>query len=338
MANTDRNPSASLSDTLIEEGRRFSFIQAYRLLQHLIGQQSSEQKACNSGSRIRVRPELSLTFPESDIVDIEKDSDDTYRMTVSFLGLYGASSPLPTFYTEDLFAEQLADSSAARDFLDILNAPLYDLYFRIWAACHLHYQIIESGDHSALERMYCLLGLPEQLFRDRIPGHDALIRYIGVISQSPRSAEGLRAFLADIVPDTTITVVQCIPRTVTLPEDQRFSLGIANNRLGSDGYLGHELIDRMGTFRIEIGPVGSSELSRLLPGQPAFTEIDNRIRFYVDQPLEWEICILVDNRKIKPARPGDLQWGQIGYNTWGFSGDPPQGIERIIFQSGFQNN
>jgi hypothetical protein len=61
---------------------------------------------------VRVRPRLGLGFPLRDIEGIEQDEDGRYRIEANFFGLYGVTSPLPTFYTEDLIDEQLQGHSA----------------------------------------------------------------------------------------------------------------------------------------------------------------------------------------------------------------------------------
>src|SRR3990167_6541115 len=61
---------------------------------------------------------LSLELPKASIADIKRiateDAADKYEIQTSFLGLYGASSPLPNFYTEDLIAAEQEDEIQAR--------------------------------------------------------------------------------------------------------------------------------------------------------------------------------------------------------------------------------
>ena len=112
---------------LLKQGHGFSFFQALRLLRRC-GGAGEESPGDREGAdrSLRIRPDLSLGFPASDVARIEETPGGPagYRVTVSFLGLYGASSPLPTFYTEDLIDEMLADSTTTRDFLDIFHHQL----------------------------------------------------------------------------------------------------------------------------------------------------------------------------------------------------------------------
>ena len=85
---------------------------------------------------MRFRPLLSFAFPATDVERVERvgDGDGTrppYRVTVNFLGLYGESSPLPAFLTEELMADDPEDSPR-RDFLDLFHHRLVSLFYRCW--------------------------------------------------------------------------------------------------------------------------------------------------------------------------------------------------------------
>lgn len=334
MAVPSGKQTPDLKQVLLEQGHRFSFIQAYRILQYLVSRPDSAIQADRDiRKNIRVRPDLSLEFPESDILSIEEVHDlaHYFSMTVTFLGLYGTSSPLPTFYTEDLLDEQSEDMSVTRDFIDIINSPLYAIVFRIWGKHRLFYTLAEKHDTESIERMFCLLGLENETLRNQIDNTYSLLRYIGLAIQSPRSAEGLRALLSDAFQGTKIEVNQCIPRHAVLPEDQRCRLGISGNRLGTDCFLGEEVTDRMGKFTVAAGPVGSDMFHKLLPDTAAFTKMNELIRFYVDQPLLWDINIFVNTKTIRPARLGGTRWSQLGWNTWLNAGNAHTGSECVTF-------
>jgi len=307
---------------MLKEGSRFSFVQAYRLLHFILssetGSKSDDQEIHKN---ILVQPDLSLSFPESDITAIREISKEPvrYLITATFLGLYGTSSPLPTFYTEDLLYERLEDRTIARDFLDIINSPLYQIYFRSWSKYRLFYKICEQFDPQILQRLYCLLGLEEEEFQTQVEHSFSLLRYIGLATQSPRSAEGLRTLLSDSLNEPTIRIIQCVSRIVIIPDEQRFILGKNGSILGVNGYLGMEIVDRTGKFRIRMGPLDSDRFHRFLPDRPAFKRITQMVRFYLDQPLIWDIELILKGDTIQTAQLGSECWSQLGWNSWIFS-------------------
>ena len=129
------NAPPSILPPLMSDPCSFQLVQALRILHHAHGNGRSIMDFIRQD--IRMRPHLSLAFAPTDIVSLEESSPEDRKkgappfiMTVSMLALYGAASPLPTFYTEDLLEEQRQDRSAARDFLDIVNQPFYEAF--IW--------------------------------------------------------------------------------------------------------------------------------------------------------------------------------------------------------------
>jgi len=333
MAHQDRGQAPDIKKKLLLENRRFSFIQALRLLRLIAckekGEMPDEQEFRR---RIQVRPELSLDFPGTDLTAIEEILEDPERfvMTVTFLGLYGSSSPLPTFYTEDLLWEHAEGLSITRDFLDIINFPLYPIFFRIWSKYRLFFKIVEDPDPDTIQRLYCLLGFESEKMRERVVDPYGMLRYLGLTTQAPRSAEGLRAMLSDHLHEPTIDIEQCVPRVATIPDDQRFILGRSGCTLGDDAYLGSEVHERMGKFRVKIGPVDSETFHRFLPDKPAFKRMAELIRFYLDQPLIWDMEIRLKPGEIQPVRLGDGQWTQVGWNTCVFSNSEVTGEETVV--------
>lgn len=319
MASEDRRQAPDLKSKLLRESRRYSFVQAMRLLRGLI---QRETAGCPEDQvfrqQIRVRPDLSLVFPETDLLSIQESPDEPlhFRITATFLGLYGAASPLPTFYTEDLLRERLEDRSTTRDFIDIINAPLYPLHFRIWGKYRLFYKLVEEVCPGTLQRLFCLLGLPSEAFQESVHRPYRLLRFLGLFTQFPRSAEGLRALLADHLAEPTIDIVQCVPRRAGIPPDQRLRLGQAANVLGEDSHLGHEIADCQGKFRIQLGPLDSERYQRFLPDQETYRETAAMVALYLDQPLLWDLELVLAPGQAHPTELGGSRWSRLGWDTW----------------------
>ena len=326
MAGKNGDQAPSLKINLLQDGHRFSFIQAVRFLVYLLRREEGVDTDIHEiMRRIRTRPALSLAFPETDVTGIKEipGPPEHFAITATFLGLYGTSSPLPTFYTEDLLREQSQDRSVSRAFIDVFNSRIYSLYFAAWSHYRLFYKIAEAHDDETLHRLYCLLGYEGDRLREELDDAYGLLRYTGLFVQFPRSAEGLRALLSDSLGEPSVEISQAVERMATIPEDQRFYLGQSGNGLGESAYLGAEIADRMGKFRVHIGPVTKESFSGLLPDRPLFHKMEESIRHYLDQPLLWDADITVRKEDIAVARLGEGSWSQLGYNTWSYSGALP---------------
>jgi type VI secretion system protein ImpH len=327
-------PSIDLKLDLVRNGRGYAFFQVMRLLR-LFGRGGPcfPEGEGKETDRIRVRPELSLGFPASDVARVEEvpGEDGCFRVTATFLGLYGSSSPLPTFYTEDLLEEAGEDASAARDFLDIVNHRLYLFLFECWTKYKPFLRVVEENRPEDVERLFCLVGLGEEALRESLPEPYALLRYSGLLTQQPRSAMGLVALLRDALGDVPVAVVPCVPRKTGIPMDQRLCLGTAANRLGEESVLGEEIDDRMGKFRLRIGPLDVGRFHALLPGGPEHGRLADLTRFYLKDPLEFDIELRLAEGEVRTACLGGPKWATLGRDTWTFAADRLQTEVKAVF-------
>jgi len=311
-------------EELLSHGHEFSFSQVMRVARmHLGAGGAQELPEVPWQDRIQVRPDLSLTFPASDVARVERAGADgaDLLVTTTFLGLYGSSSPLPTHYTEDLLDDSAADSTVSREFLDLLHQRLYQLYFQCWSKYRLFIRVAEEKNPQDLERLYCLIGLGEKDLRESVPDAGSLLRYAGLFSQSPRSADGLKTLLRDALGVSKLEVEQCVLRRVPIPEDQQMRLGQFNISLGVNTVLGSEVPDRMGKFRIHIGPLSKDEFDTFLPGTTRHNKLARLIRLYIVDPFEFDLKLILATGEAQPIRLGDPDAPGLGWNSWCFSGD-----------------
>ncbi len=326
MAGKGGRSFSDLKMDLLKEGHAFSFFQAVRLLRFFQApSQDVNLSHPEAPDHISIRPKLSLAFPPADIDRVEEitteDGGRRFLITATLLGLYGASSPLPTFYTEDLMDEAGDEESVSRDFIDIINHRLFLLLFESWAKYRQFMQVVEEKNDDNLVRLFSLLGLGEKPLREDITDAYGLIRYIGLLTQFPRSAVGLRCLLQDALGDISVNVVSCVKTKARIPEDQRCSMGMTGCTLGSDSYVGEEIDDRMGMFRLQVGPINSQQFQSLLPGGKDRERLKFLTKFYVTDPLEYDMELILAEGEAQPVSLGRLEWSRLGWDTWIFSGD-----------------
>ncbi|WLE99138.1 MAG: type VI secretion system baseplate subunit TssG [Candidatus Electrothrix communis] len=324
MAGTDRGTPLDLGLdiklSLLKRGKEFSFFQAVRLLRLYLNAPSSADASLPYGhDQLHIVPHLSLAFPASDIESIEEETspeeNNSFRIQANFLSLYGASSPLPVFYTEELLAEASEEESASRDFLDIIHQRLYLLFFQSWLKYRQFQQVYEEQDSSHIDRLFCLLGLGEPEFREHVKDAPSLLRYTGLFSQAPRSAQGLKTLLTDSL-NLPVDIISCLKRKAKIPEDQRIRLGADEVGLGNDSFLGEEIDDRMGKFRIKIGPLDEPNYRALFPGSALYNKVVMLTDLFVTDPLEYDIEVTMAGQQAKTVCLGGEQWSRLGLDSW----------------------
>ena len=315
MATKTGRETFVIETELLSNATQFSFIQAVRLLHRVTATDGPFD-------RIRVRPDLAWNTPLQEIACIEKRNSQhpVFLITATFLELYGATSPLPMFYTQDLFRDQTYHNSVSRDFIDIFNCILYEIYFDIRRKYHFSSRLFETPDPMFWEQLFCISGIGNSGVRKHLSTPQNQITYSGITSRPIRTAEGLRSILADTLKDIPVSIEQCIIRRARIPDCQRVSIGIVSSTLGDDIIIGKQITDRMGFFRVHIGVVSARQFSRFHPDSSLMMLLDELIRLYIDQPLQWDYEISCKTEDMTTVQLGGSKNAYLGWNTWVYSG------------------
>jgi type VI secretion system protein ImpH len=152
-----RNETTDLIEELVKSPKEFSYFQALRLLARAF-RDRKRSLFDFFREKVRVRADVNLSFPGSDMTGMEKihpdgdlASDPIFLITVTFMGLYGSASPLPPFYPRDVLEDVLDEKFGLREFFDLIS------YFSYRNHAYTHFRrsfpsrIIEDGDQFTLD-------------------------------------------------------------------------------------------------------------------------------------------------------------------------------------------
>lgn len=290
-------------ERLLRRPGDFSFVQAVRILHQALDPGLSLIAFVQR--HLRIRPHLSLAFPPRDIFSLERlppeNGQPVFRLTVCMLSLYGAASPLPTFYTEDLLEEAREDRCAGRDFLDIVGASFFRNFLHSgWFRYNCMQASLEQHDFTIVEAIAAFSGLADPVLRRRLPPSRRLAPLSGILSQYPRSAAGLAALLRTWF-ETPVEVFPCIRHRAEVPTDQQARLlsqdqPTCPSGLGRDLVLGPSVQTRNGKLAIVIGPLEPEAFAALVPGQPGYEALRLLVRFYCTEPEEFDLLLRLPAR------------------------------------------
>jgi type VI secretion system protein ImpH len=300
----------TLVDHLFAEGYAYDFFQAVRILEKLDPERTSIGRIGPPGKEaVRFRALQSLTFPPSQIFEIEKPPKVPLPvMTVAFMGLTGPSGALPRHYTEKIMRlRREADGSekyALRDWFDLFNHRLISLFYRAWEKYRFyityerqHYngaawrEAIRQEADPFTQSLFSLIGLGSPSLRDRLrvscwekkDGEKqervlaqvddlVLLHFSGFLAHQTRGPVNLEALLLDYF-QLPLEVQQFQGQWLRLdPENQSRLGGDSDCRLGVNVVAGERVWDVQGKFRIKMGPLSYGQFTELLPDRAPVPE------------------------------------------------------------------
>jgi type VI secretion system protein ImpH len=320
--------ASPLDDVLFEEGYRFDFFQAVRVLERLYPDRQPIGRDANPWREaVRFRSHLSLSFPPSAIYEVDRaeDGDGPAQMTVTFMGLTGPLGVLPRHYTELLLERMRHKDEALRDFLDLFNHRLISLFYRAWEKYRfpIAYERAvskgESEDHFT-RHLFDLIGLGTKGLRGRLEVEDEpLLFYVGLLAQHPRSASALEGLLRDYF-EVPVTVTQFIGEWLPLSEANRSRLGRGetNHALGVSAVAGNRVWDQQARFRLQLGPLTFSDFCRFLPSGDGFLTLTAITRFSAGEECDFDVQLILKAAEVPWCRLGgtDEQGMRLGWSTW----------------------
>jgi type VI secretion system protein ImpH len=294
---TDVGPAyATVGDWIEKRACHFSFVQAMWLLQRssketvAVGYQGPPGKEA-----VRLHPSISLAFPPGDIESVEqfKDRLPPFRMAVAFLGIYGAHSPLPGFYAEQIL-HRADEDDPIRAFLDIFNHRLLSLLTRGLLKYRGHLMFEPKGSDEFSWRLFALMGLGAEIAPADAGFPPArLLRFAGLFCQKPRSAVAVASILRTYLDGIPLRVLQCVRRWFYLPGSLQCLLGRRSCRLGDDATIGERTSDRMGKFRVVIGPVDFDTYREFLPGKDKMVALRSLARLACPDWLDFDVEVIL---------------------------------------------
>lgn len=346
LANHGWRSSLSVSQWLFDEGYRFEFIQALRLLEQLDASIShkSPGEAAPGHESFRLRSAVGFNFPPSEISSVIPPATQNGKseLIANFFSLAGSSAPLPDWVAELLMQQARNRDTGLRDFLDIFHHRLLSLLYRIrlrhrpWLDPALTTRTHSSSQTSSSNRVrsqnrmagYLLAfsGLGLQDLRNRLPVQDEeLLPYAGLLWQRPRSMVGLERILTHAF-SVGISSIQMIGVWRRLePEDwtrlggsnrnrRAFTQSIGqNNSLGRTAVLGRRAWDAQGRFDIIVGPLTFEQFQGFLPGGPLYKRLTALVRFYAGELLDCGIRLRLAPSEIPTTRLGK---SHLGWTSW----------------------
>jgi type VI secretion system protein ImpH len=329
MAAPSRRRDPALEEILFEEGYRFDFFQAVRLLERIYPSRRPVGLDALPGSEtVRFRSLLSLNFPASAIDEVTPadDGEAPAQMVVTFIGLAGLMGVLPRHYTELLVERVRYKDFALRDFLDLFNHRIISLFYRSWEKYRFPIAFEKSRRSGSRDYdpfslgLFHLVGMGTNGLRGRLRfGDEALLYYSGLAAQQPHSASALEAIVGDYF-GAPVKVKQFVGAWLPLEPANRTRIvrGESNNELGATAILGSKCWDQQAGYRLIIGPLLFEQFRRFLPCDSDFPPLVDLARFVAGRTLDFDVRLVLKAAEVPACelgKPGP-QALRLGWSSW----------------------
>lgn len=362
----------NLNRFFLKEGTDLNFFQAVYLLERIFRGKSALGTGDDLGSEpIRFETLNSLGFPPAEVaavlpplsfrsqaeeLETAKRGDEPppdpdalppirdligagggpLRISLTFMGLYGVSSPLPSYFVDPVTLRKI-EYFELKKFLDIFSHRIYSLYYRSWKKYRHYAQFRPELPDDYTLRLLALTGQwPRRIGKVHVRGESAefnLLRipYARFLGNRVRSAKGLQQLLRGYFGFERVKIRQFQSNWVEIPV--KASLGDASVKLGRSMRLGDRMQDRLSRFTVEIGPMPRSQFNRFLPpppekrdasvGRSALAEqVRELIDAYLRDPLEYRIKVILQPEEGRNPVLGSEN-SRMGMGIW--LGDRPLG-------------
>ncbi|WP_020652498.1 type VI secretion system baseplate subunit TssG [Massilia niastensis] len=284
---------------LLRAPQRYEFFQAVHLLVRWLGRQGVAPERALGGA-IRFRNSLALGFPASELADIvpipgtEADGLAGFEVQPLLMGLLGVSGALPLHYTERI-AAWLAETGdeGPRAFLDMFSSRQLALFYRAWSKYRVRLPA-EDGQDRLLPLLLAIAGVSTG--DAGAPAPACLARYAAQLGSRVVPGHMVAGVLAAYF-GIPVAVEQFTGRWDVLAPEQRTRLALGNCVLGEGATVGARLLRPELGIRIRLGPLGSRDVERFLPGADGARALAALLgRFALDLPCrELQLVLRCDD-------------------------------------------
>ncbi|MBU6355214.1 MAG: type VI secretion system baseplate subunit TssG [Rhodospirillales bacterium] len=320
-----RRTPIGVLDRLTAEPWHFRFGAAVRLLWLASGRS-------DPGDAIRFTTPLSLGHPAAEIDEAEAPAPDEPRGRIAtrLIGLLGASSPLPRWYTELVAGANRARSPATAAFFDLLSQRIISAFavagtkYRPHLAAEVarHTGAADHGSADPAERALLALtgyGSPDLVGR-LTAGRGSILHYAGFFATWPRSASRLEAMLSDWL-ERPVEIIEFAGAWLRIGPDEQSRMPRGRlpgqfNRLGMDCAAGARAYDQQARFVIRIGPLSRAAFAALLPDQPLLRELVSLVRAYVGMEVDFAVNLVLDPADVPSLRLGGPDAPRLSWTGW----------------------
>lgn len=325
---------------LLVNSQQYSFFQAVKLLTDYNELSSSEdgiKQLKKTFIQFISNPELSHSKSDIECIEIDDAEDKlTARVMVNFMGLYGAVSPLPAFYSERILQTK-NDADYTQHFMDLFNHRIIALVFNCWEK-YRYCQVYRAGSIDNFSSwMFAFTGLFQNeenatLRADPDINWNRLLPFVGMLGMRCHSANMIESILKYYFDIDSIEIISNVKRFVEIESDQQNRLGNRCVSIDNNLVLGNIIEDRSGKFRIKISRLYYDQFSKYLPDGEYHITLKKIVNFLLRDQLDYDIELQLLKYEAPALHLSNKNFEKLGWTSW--IGNHEQENQSVIIPGG----
>lgn len=332
MANSNRSARLDVERKQLIDVTRYSFYQLVEMLFKVSEVESATTLSLLPDKEpLRFMSSAGLEFPIRDIVHLLSTKQGQYSLEVSFLGLHGSQSPLPTYYLETLAIEYLHKETKLVDFMNLFNHRLVLLLHHIWRKYRYYINFRNEGSDVFSQRMFALVGLGHEKTRDRLSiHHSKMLAYAGMLASPGRSPEVISSLVSHCFDLLDVNLKEWCFRYVNISENEQNRLGgvlkeigrpsRSRSCLGENFTLGARNPDRGGKFELQLNNLSRKQFLSFLPNGENYLSLITFVSFILKDQFAWDLRLGLKPNQITGMQLGNDKNAMLGWTS--FVGKP----------------
>lgn len=265
----------------------------------------------------------------------ELEKTEYKRLNVFFFGLFGPNGPMPYHLTEKIFSRiDKKKRPAVQDFFNIFHHRLISLFYRAWANKEPTAQLDQGGKDRFQFYLGSIAGygLPSLRERDTFSDYSKA-HFSGYLGGKIRHKEGLQNIILQLY-GIQSNIIEFVGEW--LPVGKEHQCGLKNpKQLGINTSLGKNSWQSQYKFQVQLGPLSLNEYEKVLPGRKKLKLINDAIKNYMRDEIQWEIILLLKRPEIPMITIGKGKHGRLGWTSWlktkSINNNDPIGIKKDNF-------
>jgi len=336
-------PDKTIQEQLMEEGYRFNFFQAIRVLEWLNPERDPVGREASPGREVvRFHSLPSLSFPPSPIYEVKagEGPDEPLHMTVAFMGLTGPQGVLPRHYTEMVLDRLRERDRTLLEFFDLFTHRFVSLFYRAWEKHYvpnLYERAVgrQKGNDPISASLMALMGMGTKGLKENLGFHDStLLGYVGLLGQRPRSATSLQQMLQDYF-QLPVMVKQFIGEWLNFSAEHQTKLSSRemNNVLGETAIAGTQIWDQQARFHLNIGPLNLADFTKMVPSGKMYKALVQLTRFFAGQDLNFDVRLILKAEEVPACKLKETEIfaPRLGWTTWLKCQEFTQDVDDVVF-------